>query len=79
MSEIISRLQERDMVEKTPSLTDKRKTMISLTEHGKQFVTQTRYERDEWLNGAIEKLLSTKEKEVLKEAAAIMDKLSDFE
>jgi DNA-binding MarR family transcriptional regulator len=78
MSEIITRLQERDIVQKTPSLIDKRKSLISLTPYGRQIVVQFRYERDEWLTNAIEHELSAKEIQVLKEAIELMNRISDF-
>jgi len=79
MSEVLTRLQKLEMINKTPSLTDKRKFAVSLTEHGRQVVEQTRYERDEWLSNAIEYNLSGKEKLVLKEAIGLLERLSDFQ
>jgi len=77
MSQIITHLEELSIVTKTPSHTDKRKVAISLTDFGKQVVEQTRYERDEWMDNAIENNLSVAEKKTLMEAVALMNKLTD--
>jgi DNA-binding MarR family transcriptional regulator len=78
ISQIITHLDELNLIIKTPSETDKRKTAISLSVHGKQMVEQTRYERDEWLDNAIEKNLSPTEKKTLQEAVALMNKLVEY-
>jgi DNA-binding MarR family transcriptional regulator len=78
MSQIITHLKELGIITKTPSDTDKRKVAISLTDFGKQMVEQTRYERDEWMDDAIEKNLSAAEKKTLLEAVALMNKLTDY-
>jgi DNA-binding MarR family transcriptional regulator len=78
MSQIITHLEELGIITKTPSDTDKRKVAISLTDFGKQMVEQTRYERDEWMDDAIEKNLSAAEKKTLLEAVALMNKLTDY-
>jgi DNA-binding MarR family transcriptional regulator len=78
MSEVLTRLKGINMINKSQSLADKRKFDISLTAHGKQIVEQTRNEREEWLSASIKQHLSEKEKEVLKEAVALIQRLSDF-
>jgi DNA-binding MarR family transcriptional regulator len=78
MSELLIRLQGLGIIEKTPSDVDKRKSLISLTDKGRQIVEQTRYERDEWLTQAIDSTLSITEKKILEEALAVMTKVMDF-
>jgi DNA-binding MarR family transcriptional regulator len=78
MSELLIRLQSLDIIEKTPSTVDKRKSLISLTDKGRQIVEQTRYERDEWLTQAIDSTLSEVEKKTLKDALAVITKVMDF-
>ena len=78
MSELLIRLQGLGIIEKTPSDTDKRKSLISLTAKGRQIVEQTRYERDEWLTQAIDNTLSETEKKTLQDALAVMTKVMDF-
>jgi DNA-binding MarR family transcriptional regulator len=75
MSQILKKLEEQDVVKRTPSKDDKRKVFISLTALGKKMVERTRYDRDEWLRGAIEELLSEKEKEILIKSLPVLNKL----
>lgn len=78
MSQIITHLEELKIITKTPSDTDKRKVAISLTDFGRQMVEQTRYERDEWMDNAIENNLSPAEKKTLQDAVMLMNKLADY-
>jgi DNA-binding MarR family transcriptional regulator len=78
MSQIITHLEELEIITKTPSETDKRKVAISLTDFGRQMVEQTRYERDEWMDNAIEQNLSAAEKKTLQDAVMLMNKLADY-
>ncbi|NCD71167.1 MarR family winged helix-turn-helix transcriptional regulator [Mucilaginibacter agri] len=75
MSQIVNHLEELNIIAKTPSEIDKRKVSISLTDFGKQIVEQSRYERDQWLDTAIEDSLSSAEKKTLQEALLLMNKL----
>ncbi|MES2062099.1 MAG: MarR family transcriptional regulator [Bacteroidota bacterium] len=78
MSELLIRLQGLGIIEKTPSDVDKRKSLISLTDKGRQIVEHTRYERDEWLTQAIDGTLSETDKKTLQDALAVMTKVMDF-
>jgi DNA-binding MarR family transcriptional regulator len=77
MSEVLNHLQFFDLINKTPSVNDKRKTTVSLTVEGEKIVEQTRYERDAWLTNAIDQHLSYSEKKQLAEAIVLIEKLSD--
>jgi len=79
MSEVLNHLEQLGIITKTPSEEDKRKTMISLTDKGRQVVEQTRYERDEWLTAAINENLTGKEKKVVAEAILLIEKLIDHQ
>lgn len=78
MSEVLTKLKQLGLIDKKQSATDKRKFDISLTEHGKSIVEQTRNERDEWLSMAIGKHLSASEKETLREAVNLIARLIDL-
>lgn len=77
MSQILKKLEEHGVIKRTPSKDDKRKVFISITSLGKKMVEKTKYERDEWLKGVIEKTLTDKEKETLIKALPILNKLID--
>lgn len=78
MSQVLNRLEEFNLITRTPSATDKRKVAISLSEFGKQRVEITRNERDEWLNTALENHFSAEERKTLKDAIVLLDKLAEI-
>lgn len=77
MSQILKKMEEQGVVKRTPSKEDKRMVYISLTAFGKKLVEKTRYDRDEWLKGMIEKSLTEKEKEILIKALPVLNKLAN--
>lgn len=79
MSELLTNLKDQDIIDKTPHETDKRKSLISLTEKGRDILEKSRYEKDEWLAQAIENTLSAEEKRTLRNAVAILHKIVAYE
>lgn len=75
MSQILKKLEENGIVKRSPSKEDKRKVYISVTAAGKKMVETTRYERDGWLKGTIEKSLTDKEIDILVKALPVLNKL----
>jgi len=75
MSQILKKMEEQGLIKRTPSKEDKRKVFISLSSYGKKMVEKVRYEKDEWLKDAIDKLLTDKEKELLIKALPALNKL----
>lgn len=75
MSQILKKLEENEIIIRTPSEQDKRKVYISLSVKGKKLIEHYRLKRDEWLNNEIETLLSLKEKEALGKIIPILHKL----
>lgn len=75
MSQIIKKLEELELIIRTPSKDDGRKVYISLTESGKQAVEQTRLERDQWLSDAIDETLTKEEKELLEKVIPVLNKI----
>lgn len=75
MSQILGKFDEIGAIKRTVSEQDKRKMQITLTEKGHQMVEQTRIERDKWLQDRIEKLLTTEEIELLRNAVPVLQKL----
>ena len=78
MSQILKKMEEQQIIVRTPSSDDKRKVFISLTPIGKQIVEKTRYERDEWLKDTIEKSLTESERELIATALPVLRKLTEF-
>ncbi|HWY37918.1 MAG TPA: MarR family transcriptional regulator [Bacteroidia bacterium] len=75
MSHILNKLEEQRVIKRTPAKDDKRKVYISLTVLGRKIVEKTKYERDEWLKGVIERSLTHKEKDLLAKALPVLNKL----
>jgi len=79
MSQILSKLQQMDLIKRRISETDKRKAIITLSDMGRTLLNQIRNERNEWLNKALEATCTTEEKELLKQAIGPLTKLVDFD
>jgi len=79
MSQILNNLLGLGYITKTPSETDKRKVLISLTGEGENMLLQIRHERDEWLARAISQKCTNEDEALLGKAIGILTRLVDFE
>jgi DNA-binding MarR family transcriptional regulator len=79
MSQILAHLLELAYISRTPSATDGRKVLISLTENGANILAQVRNERDEWLLKAIAETCTAEEQAIIKRAVIPLSKIVDFE
>jgi DNA-binding MarR family transcriptional regulator len=75
MTRVIAVLEERRLVMRAPHLTDRRQVVLTVTEQGRELVSQARRRRDEWLAKRL-KELSPEERAVLRAAAPVLEKLS---
>ncbi|ADQ79175.1 regulatory protein MarR [Paludibacter propionicigenes WB4] len=75
MSQILNKIEKQGVILRTPSETDKRKVYISLSPFGQEMVKKIKYDKDEWLQTAIEKTLTAEEKELLEKALPVLHKL----
>ncbi|WP_316804576.1 MarR family winged helix-turn-helix transcriptional regulator [Pedobacter nototheniae] len=78
MGAVLKHLDGLNLIERTPSETDKRKVYISISETGKEIIRQVRNERDEWLSKAIAEVCTEKEQEAILAAIGPLSKLVDF-
>jgi DNA-binding MarR family transcriptional regulator len=78
MSQIINKLLEHGFIKKTPSKTDKRKVIITITATGGKIVEKRRLEKQEWLAQSILEKTTQKEKELLVNAIKVLAKLDDL-
>jgi DNA-binding MarR family transcriptional regulator len=78
MSQILHKLEAQGLIKRSPSTDDKRKVYISLTNTGKKMVDKVRYDKDERLKEAIEKLLTDKERALLAKALPVLNKLIEI-
>jgi len=79
MSQVVNHLFELGLIVKTPSETDKRKVLISLSDTGKEIIEKARTEKDEWLSDAIAEALTPEERDALTKALSALTKLVDFD
>jgi DNA-binding MarR family transcriptional regulator len=79
MSQILSKLQQMELIKRRISETDKRKAIITLSDLGRDLLYQVRNERNEWLNKALEATCTAEEKALLKQAIGPLTKLVDFD
>jgi len=75
MSQILNKLEKQNMIKRTASTEDKRKISISLADSGLKFIEKSRYDRDEWLKGLIERKLTEEDKMLLMKALPVLQKL----
>ena len=75
MSQIINKLFNLGLIQKTFSETDKRKVFISVTPKGQEFIKLKRNKNSEWLAKSISEKCTEKEKTTLALAAEIIAKL----
>jgi DNA-binding MarR family transcriptional regulator len=75
MNRTVNCLEESGYVQRTVDAVDRRKTNISLTERGRETVTQTLSLREAWLDDAL-KSLSEEDRAVMTRAAELMEVLA---
>ncbi|WP_017538686.1 MULTISPECIES: MarR family winged helix-turn-helix transcriptional regulator [Nocardiopsis] len=75
MTRIISALEERGLVRREPHPQDRRQQLVDLTDQGRALVRQDTRRREEWLARRLGEL-EPHERQVLREAAEILDRLS---
>lgn len=79
MSQVLGHLEELKLIRRDILKDDKRKAAISLTVAGRKMVEKTRYERDEWLAGAMGERLDDKEAKLLAAALPLLRRIADAE
>lgn len=75
MTRVIAVLEERRLVMRAPHPTDRRQVVLTVTEEGRELVSQARRRRDAWLAKRL-KELSAEERAILRAAAPVLEKLS---
>ena len=76
MTKVIESLTERGLVRRDPHPTDGRQCLISRTDAGEAFVTETRRRRTAWLAEQMAGL-SAEERAALLAAGPVLDRLAD--
>jgi DNA-binding MarR family transcriptional regulator len=77
MAQTVCDLEALGLIVRRPDLTDKRRTLVELTESGHQILEQDRRKREGWLARAITEDLSQEDQDVLQRAVAVLRRLAD--
>jgi DNA-binding MarR family transcriptional regulator len=75
MTRILAKLEEAGLVTREPHPTDRRQVVVAVSAAGKEMLHADRRRRDAWLAQRMRDLTSD-EREVLRQAAAVLDKLA---
>jgi DNA-binding MarR family transcriptional regulator len=75
MTRVVVALEGRGLVTRTPHPTDGRQVIIDLTPAAEALLSDEARAREAWLAGQLQQL-SREEREILRDAAVIMDKLA---
>jgi DNA-binding MarR family transcriptional regulator len=75
MTRVITVLEERGLVMRTPHASDRRQVVLTATEQGNAVVQQSRRLREAWLAKRLRELTPA-ERALLRQAAPILEKLS---
>jgi DNA-binding MarR family transcriptional regulator len=75
MTRVIAVLEERGLVMRKPHATDRRQVVLTVTEEGRDVVQRVRRRREAWLAQRLQEL-TPDERQILRAAAPILEKLS---
>lgn len=75
MTRVIASLEELLLVERSPHPTDGRQVVLRVTQRGTEFLREERRRKEAWLSQRLRELTPA-EREILRKAAPILDKLS---
>jgi DNA-binding MarR family transcriptional regulator len=75
MTRVIAVLEERGLVRREPHATDRRQVVLTVTEEGRDVVQRVRRRREAWLAQRLQEL-TPDERQILRAAAPILEKLS---
>lgn len=77
MATIVAALRQRELIERQPDPEDKRRQIISLTAAGRRRAESDRQVREEWLARAIHERYSERERRVILDALALLERLTE--
>jgi DNA-binding MarR family transcriptional regulator len=75
MTRVIAVLEERGLVKREPHATDRRQVVLTATDEGRDVVQRVRRRREAWLAQRLQEL-SPDERQILRAAAPILEKIS---
>ncbi|PWV48272.1 MarR family winged helix-turn-helix transcriptional regulator [Chitinophaga sp. S165] len=78
ISQILNRLEEAGCVNRVMDETDKRKSVVSLTEKGTEYLYENRRIKEEWLVKAMDKLFSAEELSLIEAFLPLLQRLAEY-
>ncbi len=75
MTRVIAVLEERGLVLREPHSTDRRQVLLTVTQDGRDLVQRVRRRREAWLAQRLQEL-TPEERQILRQAAPILEKIS---
>jgi DNA-binding MarR family transcriptional regulator len=78
MGQTLAELEAQGLVSRRPDETDGRRTLLDLTDAGRQTLAEDRARREGWLTQAIEREFSGEEQEILAQAIPLLSRLTEL-
>jgi DNA-binding MarR family transcriptional regulator len=79
MAQTVRDLEETGLVSRRPDPSDRRRAIVELTDAGRDELRATRARRESWLAQALERELDAHDRELLRQALALLRRLTDEE
>jgi DNA-binding MarR family transcriptional regulator len=78
MGQTLAELESQGLVSRRPDESDKRRTLLELTDPGRRALADDRRRREGWLANAIEQDFSAQERETLDRAVVLLARLTEL-
>ena len=78
MGQTLAELEAQGLVSRRPDEADGRRTLLELTDAGRQTLAEDRKRREGWLAQAIEREFSVEEQEILAQAIPLLARLTEL-
>jgi DNA-binding MarR family transcriptional regulator len=78
MGQTLTELEAQGLVSRSPDQTDKRRTLLELTDEGRRVLAEDRGRREGWLAEAIDEGFSPVEQETLNDAVRLLARLTEM-
>ncbi|HEV3155912.1 MAG TPA: MarR family transcriptional regulator [Candidatus Baltobacteraceae bacterium] len=77
LTRVLQAMEARDLIVRAGDASDRRRTTIAITENGIRLLRQTVRNRESWLAQAMKSTLSQTERDMLRLAVALLERLAD--